>query len=138
MSISENIIITNRGNATAHFNWLDSGNGVYLPLPKEDEVDPGCSKTCKVTFTPGWPRPDDEMISLKIRDGNTIDIKCSGVVNDSKCQFSERQLDFGNVPVGIKTKDEMLNLKNMDRVPAIFHVICDNEELTITPTRGKI
>ena len=42
---------------------------------------------------------------LKIDDGNNIEVKCQGIVNESKCVFIEKYLDFGNIPVGLKAKD---------------------------------
>jgi hypothetical protein len=76
------------------------------------EVPAGSSKTVKVTFTPPGPKPDDETLTLKITDGNSFDLKCQGFVNDSKCAFIEKSLEFGNVPVGIKAKEQIINIKN--------------------------
>jgi hypothetical protein len=80
MFISEQIVITNTGNATAKFKWVTSGSGVFMPYPLSDEVAPGSSKTAKITFTPSGPKTDDEMLTLKIDDGLPVDIKCSGLV----------------------------------------------------------
>ena len=112
MSISESLVITNNGNATAKFKWSFGNSGVFVPSPVEDEVPAGSSKTVKVTFTPPGPKPDDEMISLKIEDGTSIDVKCTSVVNDAKCGFIEKSVDFGHVPVGIKAKEEVVHVKN--------------------------
>lgn len=77
MSITETLIITNNGNAKAKFRWSYSDSGVFVPSPPEDEVEPGSSKQAKITFTPSGPKPDDEMLTMKIEDGNSVDIKCS-------------------------------------------------------------
>jgi hypothetical protein len=66
----------------------------------------------KILFTPNGPKPDEEQLILKIEDGIDVTVKCSGVVNDAVCSFLESELDFGNVPVGIKSKDEVINIKN--------------------------
>jgi len=42
---------------------------------------------------------------LQIEDGNSIEVKCVGIVNEAKCIFIEKQLDFGNIPVGLRAKD---------------------------------
>ena len=76
-----------------------------MPSPIEDEVPAGSSKNIKVIFTPPGPKPDDETLTLKIEDGISFDLKCFGNVNDAKCIFQEKSLEFGNVPVGIKAKD---------------------------------
>ena len=140
MSVTETITITNNGNATAKYRWNYNagGTGLFVPSPLEDEVPAKSSKTGKITFTPSLPKPDEEILTLKIEDGNNVDIRCNGVVNDAKCIFLEKQLDFGNVPVGIKSKDEIIQIKNQIRTPAIFSVQCDCEEITINPIRGKI
>ena len=110
MSVTETITITNNGNATAKYRWNYNagGTGLFVPSPLEDEVPAKSSKTGKITFTPSLPKPDEEILTLKIEDGNNVDIRCNGVVNDAKCIFLEKQLDFGNVPVGIKSKDEII------------------------------
>lgn len=138
MSISENIVITNTGNATAKFRWISSGSGVFVPTPAIDEVAAGSSKIAKITFTPPGPKTDDEMLTLKIEDGSPVDIKCSGLVHEAKCLLKEKSVEFENVSVGIKAKEQQFHLKNTIRVPAVFHVQCDNEELTVTPSKGRI
>jgi hypothetical protein len=41
---------------------------------------------------------------LKIDDGANVDVKCIGIVNEAKCSFVEKQVDFGSIPVGIPAK----------------------------------
>ena len=50
----------------------------------------------------------------------------------------EKQLDFGNVHVGLKAKDQTIQIKNQMRTSAVFEVISQNDELTIFPLKGKI
>lgn len=50
----------------------------------------------------------------------------------------EKQLDFGNIPVGLSRNDLTCVIRNQMRSTAIFHVECNSEELTITPMKGKI
>lgn len=112
MSISENIVITNTGNAIAKFKWNFGNSGVFVPSPIEDEIQPGSSKISKLTFTPPGPKPDDELITLKIDDGLPVDIKCSGLVNEAKCVVKEKSVEFDNVPVGIRAKEQVFHIKN--------------------------
>jgi hypothetical protein len=44
MSISETIMITNSGNATAKYKWVYGASGVFVPSPIEEEVPAGSSK----------------------------------------------------------------------------------------------
>lgn len=93
---------------------------MFVPNPIEDEIPARSSKTAKIMFTPNGPKPDEEQLILKIEDGNDVVVRCTGIVNDAKCAFLDKELDFGNVPVGIKSKDQTINIKNYIRTPAIF------------------
>ena len=59
-------------------------------------------------------------------------------MNEAKCAFAEKQLDFGNIPVGVAAGVQTLHIKNQMRSTAIFHVECHSEELSISPTKGRI
>lgn len=120
MSISENVMITNTGNATAKFKWITSGSGIFMPSPLIDEVAPGASKIAKITFAPPGPKSEEEMLTLKIDDGLPVDIKCSGLVVEAKCLLKEKSVEFESVPVGIKAKEQQFHLKNQIRAPAVF------------------
>jgi len=51
----------------------------------------------------------------------------------------EKQLDFGNVHVGLKTKEQTIHVKNGLRSMAIFNITCkDDNVLNIYPLKGKI
>lgn len=52
--------------------------------------------------------------------------------------FIEKQLDFGNVHVGLKAKDQTIHIKNQLRTSAIFHVVSSHPELSIYPPKGRI
>lgn len=49
---------------------------------------------------------------MKIEDGATMDVKCTSIVNEARCINVEKSIDFGNVPVGIKAKEEVFHIKN--------------------------
>ncbi len=59
MSTSKELIIENKGNASAKFKWLFDSNGWYIPTPVEDEVPAGGVRKAKITFTPPGPKPED-------------------------------------------------------------------------------
>lgn len=50
----------------------------------------------------------------------------------------EKILDFGCVPVGIRTKEMNIHVKNKNRTPAVFHLKCDSDELQISPMVCKV
>ena len=72
-----------------------------MPSPVSDEVPAGSSLKVDVAFYPNGPKADDEVLFLKIQDGETEELKCSGQVTEAQCRFLDRQLDFGNVHVGL-------------------------------------
>ena len=138
MSVTEQLVISNHGNASASYRWQVPASMAFVPEPAVDEVAAGSSKSVQVTFRPTGQRSEEELLVLSIEDGNSIDVKCQGIVNEAKCAFIEKQLDFGNIPVGLRAKDQTLHIKSQTRNTAIFHVECDSEELTISPTKGRI
>ena len=91
-----------------------------MPSPLSAQVAAAGSLKVDVTLNPNGPKSDDEVLMLKIQDGETEELKCSGLVTESRCVFLERQLDFGNVQVGLEAKDRTLHIKNQMRTPAIF------------------
>ena len=109
-----------------------------MPKPVSDEVPAGSSLKVDVVFNPNGPKTDEEVLFLKIQDGESEELKCSGQVTEAKCIFLEKQLDFGNVHVGLQAKDRTVHIKNQLRTPAIFHVQCDAKELQIFPLKGNI
>jgi hypothetical protein len=52
MSVTEQLIISNHGNATARYNWKMMPGMSFIPDPVQDEVAAGSSKSVMVTFTP--------------------------------------------------------------------------------------
>ncbi len=137
MFVTQTLNLTNYGNAPAQFNWNVPGQ-LFTPKPLSGEVDAGSTQKIEITFNPNGPRAEEDKLFLKITDGETQELVCSGLVNESKCIFLERQLDFGNVHVALQAKDRTMHIKNQMRTPCIFHVVCNEKELTIFPLKGKI
>jgi hypothetical protein len=52
------------------------------------------------------------MLTLKIEDGASVDVKCTSILNEARCAFIEKSVEFGNVPVGLKAKEEVVHIKN--------------------------
>jgi len=138
MSVTEQLVISNHGNASAKYTWHVPPSRAFIPEPGVDEVAAGSSKTVAVTFRPTGQKSEEEVLGLQIVDGTGVEIKCLGIVNEAKCAFVEKQLDFGNIPVGLKAVEQSLHIRNQMRATAIFHVECHSPELTITPMKGRI
>ena len=103
-----------------------------------DEVAAGQHKQVKVTFKPSGQKSEDELLILKIEDGKQVEVKCIGIVNEAKCTFAEKMVEFGSIPVGLPAKNQMFHIKNHYRAQAIFHVENPYEELSVFPMQGKI
>jgi hypothetical protein len=138
MSVTENLMVTNNGNDKATFRWQPSSLNIFTPNPMSGTIAPGKSMNIKVTFTPPGPKTEEELLTMKIDDGVALNLKCQGFVTESRCLFQEKFLDFGAVPVGIRTKEEVLHLKNALRTPAVFHIKEVSEDLQISPMMGRI
>jgi hypothetical protein len=75
---------------------------------------------------------------MQVKDGADEEVKCQGNVSPSQCVFVEKILPFGNVHIGLKAKSHAVHVKNQMKTAAIFHVVCNDEELTVYPKSGKI
>ena len=53
MSVTEQLVISNLGNAKARYKWLIPSGMSFTPEPLIDEVAAGSSKNVQVTFRPG-------------------------------------------------------------------------------------
>ena len=58
-----------------------------------------------MTFRPSGQRSEEESMILKIEDGHNVEVRCVGVVNEAKCTFIEKHVDFGSIPVGLPAKN---------------------------------
>lgn len=111
MCARQTLMLTNYGNAPASFTWQVPGTQ-FQPSPMADVVPAGSTNKVEITFNPSGPKTDEETLFLRIQDGQTQELRCSGIVNESKCVFMEKQLDFGNVHVGLAAKERTLHIKN--------------------------
>lgn len=138
MSVTETLTISNFGNANAFYQWAIPSSGTFIPDPIRDEVAAGQHKQVKVTFKPSGLKGEEEILTLKIEDGHNVDVRCVGIVNEAKCTFLEKQVDFGAIAVGQPAPAQTVSVRNQLRSTAIFHVENHYEELSIHPLHGKI
>lgn len=52
MSVTEQLVISNHGNASARYRWQIPPSLAFVPEPAFDEVAAGSSKSVQVTFRP--------------------------------------------------------------------------------------
>ena len=140
METSESIRIRNNGNAPAHFSWF-SPNPVFRIEPNEGYVEPDSSTMVNVYYTPNGQRnQEDEVLDMKIRDGEPKSIKVTAMVNETRCEISPPNLNFGCLSVAQRSTIILL-LKNVNpKSSAIFMIDAANlpPNLEITPLKGRI
>ena len=78
---------------------------------------------------------------MKIEDGGDEDvfIKCIGFVNEVKCNFIEKCVDLGSIPI-CKREERHITLKNNFKYPAVFHVAMDKlpPYVDVQPEKGRL
>ena len=74
---------------------------------------------------------------MRVEDGNTEILKCSGFVNESKCALSQKFLDLKEIQI-CKKFETVIWLKNLNHYPAIFHIDKLPQNTEITPIKDKI
>ena len=77
MSVEQTLLLTNYGNAPAKFEWKVLGSQ-FTPAPLRDEVPAYSTSSVVITFNPSGPKADEETMYLRIEDGETEELKCSG------------------------------------------------------------
>lgn len=121
MTTKTNFVVTNNGNAAARFALqLPDPNFPFKPSPNEATVNAGASKQIEVQYSPSGDKRDQGELTMKIEDGLAIPIACVGDVTEAKCKFLEKSIDFGCVPVGIRTPEQALHVQNLMRAAAVF------------------
>ena len=111
MTTKTNFIVTNNGNAAARFALqLPDPNFPFKPIPTDATINAGASKQIEVHYQPSGDKRDEGDLTMKIEDGVSIPIKCIGDVAEAKCKFIEKFIDFGCVPVGIRTPEQALHV----------------------------
>jgi len=64
MSVTEQLVISNHGNASARYKWQIPPSRAFVPNPAVDEVAAGSSKNVVVTFKPTGQRSEEEVLVL--------------------------------------------------------------------------
>ena len=135
---TENIVMTNPGNAVAEYAW---GNKAHFRcLPEQGSLLPGKSMVVAVTWTPS-PIPSDntEHIGLIVVGGTEQSLAVTGVLSDAKIAFEDKKVSIGAIAVGGE-KTVTTKLKNYGSSAAVFHIadIPPNLNIDVRPGRAKL
>jgi hypothetical protein len=137
-SVSEKLTVTNPGNAVAKFQWMLAG-GSFSVNPEQGSIQPGASVESTVTYTPSFGSKPDEMLALEIEAGVDEELHCVGVMEDAKCVFVEKKLDFGEIAVGIEHEKTVM-IRSSGSSAAIFAVEPPDPRLgiSLSPLKGRV
>jgi hypothetical protein len=138
-SLTEKVLIENVCTADTKFTWIIPSGSNFEVEPREEVIEAKKSKTVNVKFTPaiGGVKAEAEILQMRVQNGPTLEVKCKGEFNEAKCVFTQKQVDFEVVSIGIPHEKPVV-IKNLLRTTAVFHVKNCPNELSVSPMKGKI
>lgn len=136
-SISEQITLSNPGNAIAEFVW--GNEGAFECLPERGTIGPGESVSVAVVWTPNAAHRNEANIGLRVAGGIDSSLAVSGMFVDAKAAFDSRKMDFGTIAVGTEKK-KSTHLRNTGTAPLVFWFddLPELAYMSISPKRGLI
>eukprot|EP00940_MAST-03C_sp_MAST-3C-sp2_P001239 g1239.t1 len=135
-SVSELITLRNPGNSPAMFEFITE-NECFTVSPPSDVVPAFGKMEALVTFSPQLSRPCDGTIKMNVKDGESNEIRCSGVVHETKIRPDAEMIDFGTVAVGM-CHTKTLTITNERTNSAVFWVSCEIPGVSVEPRRGRL
>eukprot|EP00818_Percolomonas_sp_WS_P004310 CAMPEP_0117456020 /NCGR_PEP_ID=MMETSP0759-20121206/11661_1 /TAXON_ID=63605 /ORGANISM="Percolomonas cosmopolitus, Strain WS" /LENGTH=2921 /DNA_ID=CAMNT_0005249345 /DNA_START=158 /DNA_END=8920 /DNA_ORIENTATION=- len=141
--ITSALTLFNRGNSVAQFHFVDpdpheSSDDMFRVEPAAGEIGPGKDLNVRIIFTPGTQCKATKNFLLQVK-GATDErlIKCVADLPESKVKASEKKVEFGVIPVGLK-RHKYITLKNGGKQGAVFHVNPVHPDISISPAKGRI
>ena len=159
--VTEVVTISNPGNATALFSWhrvsadqalrdnviaaSDEGGSSVPPAgpsafsvtPMSGDIGPFKSLNVDVTFSPAIGLANEDILVLKVVGGSAEHLPVVGEVDEPKCVFVEKKVDFGPVAVGL-SRERVVVVKNTGSCQAIFYTDATADGLSVSPSQGRI
>ena len=132
--LTQEMVLTNPGNAPADFLWGSAG--AFQCTPEKGTVSPGTSNTISITWTPVAGKRHEEELGLHITGGVDQVLKVIGVLPETKAEFVEKRIQLGVMAIGTE-KTATATLKNTGLHPLAFFVNDFDERLGITVSPEK-
>jgi len=131
-SLTQEILITNPGNAHGEFLWGNAG--AFHCTPERGTINPGKSTVVAIRWTPSSGKRNEEELGLHVTGGLDQTLKVIGVLKETKAEFIEKRLSLGVMAVGTE-KTVTAHIKNVSLNPLVFFVnsIDDKLGLTVSP-----
>ena len=101
-SVSEPIMLINNGNNTAEYKFTQGKH--FTTLPTDAKIDPFSNQEVLVTFTPGAGTRFEETLSIDVLGGSSLELRCSGEVEEGALTVKTKGLDFGALAAGVTVR----------------------------------
>jgi hypothetical protein len=136
-SLTQEIFLTNPGNATAEFLWGNSG--CFECKPDKGVISPGQAALISIVWTPQVGKRNEEELGLHITGGVDQILKVVGNIKEAKAQLEKQTCSIGTISVGTE-KILRPQIRNTGPCPAVFFIdpIPENLGITINPMRGLV
>ena len=139
--LTQEVKLTNPGNAAAHYSWATQPNTPYSFSPPGGTLGPGQSTPVAVTYTPRAGAVLAATASLQV-DGAaanepaaTLDLNAEA--EDIVLVPSEPEANFGTVSVGIAARSSLL-LRNTGTSAAFLRISRPNQWVDVHPASARI
>lgn len=136
-SLTQEIFLTNPGNATAEFLWGNSGS--FACKPDKGVISPGQAALISIVWTPQVGKRNEEELGLHITGGVDQILKVVGNIKEAKAQFEKPVCNIGTIAVGTE-KTLRPQIRNTGPCPVVFFIdpIPENLGISINPMRGLV
>ncbi|XP_063249073.1 cilia- and flagella-associated protein 47 isoform X2 [Prinia subflava] len=134
--------VCNPRNHPAGFAWKPVTGDRKSPFtikPTRGSVEPYSDVECEVVWHPGFSTPETGQFILYVRQGNSVNLKCSAKFGTTKVQFLAPSISFVHSPIGFTTC-KTASILNTGYNHGYFQVHDTNPlpGMKITPSEGVI
>lgn len=138
-TLTDTVSLKNIGNCPVEYSVIEQPNSCFCIEPTNGTLLESSRQTITITYVPINTRCD-EIITLKVQNGGTKTIKCTGVVMDTPCELINSQTNIGEFSTCKKQKGSV-SIRNLNPTYcAVYRIEEENLplELKFVQTIGKI
>ncbi|KAH8082149.1 hypothetical protein JL720_8676 [Aureococcus anophagefferens] len=129
-SVDATIELKNPGNSAVEFFWTHAPP--FSVLPEQGVVPPFGSTVVAVTWTPSPVLKNVGKLLVHVPGAKEdLELAVTGKLDDAKCAFGERKLDFQTVSVGME-RDLAASVLNTGQCAAVCNVEVSPEHMTVS------
>lgn len=136
-SLSQEVTLTNPGNAPAEYLWGSAG--AFAVKPEQGIIYPGKSAVATITWTPAPGKRNEEELGLHINTGVDQILRVQGLIKESRLYFEDKTLNFNTISTGV---DHIITtyVKNAGANSAVFCFDPSDERLgiNVSPRRAVV